>query len=161
MEEFVAPFVSALVGVIVGVVSTSWKARKDLEAQYDVDLRTRRIDVYRRLWAQLQPLARYSRPGPVTGETLARVSRAMRSSYFEDGGLFLSEESRRPYFALQKALARTIARTDDPKAELDARTFVTVFRRTSELRRGMTEDVRTRKESALELAWRRRPRRRR
>lgn len=46
MPEVVAILLAAGVGAISGILTTSWKTRKDLESEYDIDLRRHRIDAY-------------------------------------------------------------------------------------------------------------------
>ena len=94
---------SAVLGALTGIVSTSWKQRKDLEAQYDIDLRKRRIGVYHELWKRLEPLAFFAVPTP-TYTVVAGLTKELRQWYFHKGGLFLSERTREPYFDVQEAL---------------------------------------------------------
>ena len=106
----VALITGVLTFVVAGVgtyVTTYVKWRKDLLVEYDKDLRARRIDAYRELWRQLQPLAEYARPVHVTPAQLVEISINLRRWYFEIGGLFLSESSRDAYFALQKGIRET------------------------------------------------------
>jgi len=98
----------AVVGFALGLVSAYvglyWKVRKELEAEYDKDLRTDRLHAYAALWKLLQPLAKYSPPGPLTPEALKQLSVALRQWYFEVGGLYMSTGTRDAYFALQDEL---------------------------------------------------------
>lgn len=73
---------------------TNQKFRDDLRAEYDKDLRERRIEVYKGLWHLLQYLGRYDRPKPLTPQTLQELTVEMRKWYFGGGGLYLSEKSR-------------------------------------------------------------------
>jgi len=57
--------VTLIIGIITAVVSivgtyatTVVHVRKQLAVEYDKDLRGRRIDVYKELWSQTQPLAK-------------------------------------------------------------------------------------------------------
>jgi hypothetical protein len=95
---------SAGVGALAGVLTTSWKSRKDLELEYDIDLRKRRIDAYAQLWKLLEPLADYFEPGPVTHGAARNLGAALRGWYFRVGGLVLSSSTRPVYFNLQQAL---------------------------------------------------------
>jgi len=51
---------SAIVAGVLTYVTAVVKIRRDLAAQYDADLRRERIGVYKELWKNLQPLARYA-----------------------------------------------------------------------------------------------------
>jgi hypothetical protein len=50
MTALIALTVPALVGALVGILTTSWKTRKDLESAYDIALRQHRITAYSELW---------------------------------------------------------------------------------------------------------------
>ena len=113
MSEVVLLIVSALIGAVTGILTTSWKTRKDLESAYDIELRKQRIEAYRALWKLLQPLAFYSPPGPLTYAGVEDLSKKLRGWYFETGGLFLSERTREPYFDLQRGSYRTLGSGDE------------------------------------------------
>src|SRR5215218_2930030 len=95
---------SAGVGALTGVVTTAWKSRKDLEAQYDIDLRKQRVEAYKELWKTLEPLAEYFPAGDFTPAVAKQLGQALRRWYFASGGLVLSGDTRAPYFNLQQAL---------------------------------------------------------
>lgn|GEM_PF-1984534 len=102
--QLITGLVAAAVTFVGTYVATYVKWRKDLVVEYDKDLRNKRIDAYRELWKQLQPLARYARPARLTPARLVMLSINLRRWYFETGGLFLSTESRDRYFDLQKGI---------------------------------------------------------
>jgi hypothetical protein len=136
---------SAAVGAVAGIVSTAWKTRKDLESQYDIDLRMRRIDAYEALWKALEPLADYAAPAPMTHSAVVRLSADLRRWYFHTGGLFLSKKTRAPYFNLQNALRDlTDSPPEDPSLELDEDEREILKALASRLRTSSTDDVATR-----------------
>jgi hypothetical protein len=106
----------AIVGFALGLSSAyfglHWKVRKELEAEYDKDLRAKRREVYAALWKLLQPLAKYSPPGELTTESFKRLSVELRQWYFEVGGLYMSAGTRDAFFALQDELNRPTADGD-------------------------------------------------
>jgi hypothetical protein len=130
--------VTGAVGLIAGIVGTAYKSRKALESTYDIDLRKARIDVYKKLWTELQVLAKYS-PPPFKRETVEQLSVAMRRWYFEQGGIFLSKRARNAYFDLQEALIQTLECLDDPAPLREL-----LRKRGSRLRTTMAEDIATR-----------------
>ena len=143
--EILSIVLAAAVGAISGILTTSWKSRKDLESQYDIDLRKSRIDAYRELWSHLEPLADYSPPAELTYYALGKLSEELRTWYFKSGGLFLSVETRAPYFHLQQALTEIPAGYDGPGNDaLDEETSRVVRSLGSRLRTSTTEDVATR-----------------
>jgi hypothetical protein len=86
----VPAFIALLGGIIVAFI----QARKNLETRYDIDLRRERIPAYQELWSLLEPLAFYSPPGPVTYNTVAEISKGLRTWYYTKGGLFISTDAR-------------------------------------------------------------------
>jgi hypothetical protein len=80
------------------------KVGQDLQVEYDKSLRDHRIASYKPLWASLVKLARYPEPVPLPHADVRPFSEALRKWYFEDGGLFMSEETRDKYFDLQDGL---------------------------------------------------------
>lgn len=135
-------------GALAAYLGAILKFRKELEAEYDKDLRNRRIEVYKALWSDLQFLARYDLPKPLTPQTLEELSVAMRKWYFEVGGLYLSEEARKSYFDLKQAIQDIIENPnyhsedilDDPQDVLE---------KASVLRGRLAQDVGTRKSSPI------------
>jgi hypothetical protein len=143
MSDVAMVIVSAGVGAVAGIVTTAWKSRKDLEAQYDIDLRKRRIEAYGELWRTLEPLAYHfgSRP---TYESVDNLGRALRHWYFHTGGLVLSADTRPAYFNLQQAL-EGVTEASAPRQKLldDARLDI-LKALASRLRTTSTQDVATR-----------------
>ena len=130
--------VTGVVGLVAGIAGTAYKSRKALEAEYDIDLRKARVDVYMKLWSELQVLAKYS-PTAFNRATVEQLSVALRRWYFEQGGLFLSERARDKYFDLQEALVQTLGGRDDPTPLREL-----LRTRGSNLRTALAEDVATR-----------------
>lgn len=149
-----AELLKALFGFLFGAASTYfglyWKVRKELEAQYDKELRAERLRYYAELWSLTERLAKYSRPGPVTVEVLRRLSAELREWYFKRGGLFMSQRTRDGYFALQDALGKSIdVQGRNDKHELQEPEFEGIRTIGSRLRTAMTVDVGSRKEPLL------------
>ncbi|HAJ37901.1 MAG TPA: hypothetical protein DCL15_19700 [Chloroflexi bacterium] len=147
------PIITGLFGVLSGIAGTYLAAilkfRKDLEADYDRDLRSRRLDVYKKLWNHLQLAARYDRPKPLTLSTLEELTTAMRVWYFEEGGIYLSEPTRARYFELKEAIKQLLETGRGADQELDDRDSQQLLKLASLLRSSMTSDVGTRKSSPL------------
>jgi hypothetical protein len=145
LPDVVAILLAAAIGAISGILTTSWKTRKDLESKYDIDLRKHRIRAYKELWKHLEPLADYSPPARLTYDSLENLSVALRQWYFGEGGLFLSSQTRAPYFHLQQALTELAAGHEGSRGkELDSDTSRIVRTLGSRLRTSTTQDVATR-----------------
>jgi hypothetical protein len=163
-------------GVLVAYVGAVLKFRNDLKAEYDKDLRNRRIEAYQGLWHLLQYVGRYDLPKSLTPKILKELSVEMRKWYFGGGGLYLSEESRTTYFDLKQDIKDVLHKTKyhrpndvpldpedselvdvllDPEdselvdVPLDPEDSKLVREKGSLLRKSLTHDVGTRKASAL------------
>jgi len=137
---------SAVVGGALTYVTAVLKIRRDLAAQYDADLRRDRITVYKQLWCKLEPLAKYAPAKALTCDDAHGLATALRSWYFEEGGLFLSEPARNAYFGLQEAL-KTVS--EHSKQRLPDPMLALLMERGSELRTQLTRDVGTRAQPML------------
>jgi hypothetical protein len=144
VSEVVLLIVSALIGALTGILTTSWKTRKDLESAYDIELRKHRIEAYGALWKLLQPLAFYSPPGALTYEGVRKLSEELRRWYYETGGLFLSERTREPYFELQRALTGLSVGLQDEETVTNEQIVEIVKALASRLRTTSTQDIETR-----------------
>lgn len=149
-----ADVLKALLGFLVGAASSYlglyWKVKKELEAQYDKELRAERLKAYAALWKLLQPIAKYSRPDPVTASSLQELSVYLQRWYFETGGLFMSERTRDAYFALQdELLEKTTTAREHLDQELSNADFETIRTTGSRLRTATTVDVGSRKEPLI------------
>lgn len=143
---------AAIVGAIAGIAGTYLgailKFRKDLEAEYDKDIREKRIAEYKKLWELTQDFARYERPRPYALQDVQELMTAMHAWYFQGAGLFLSDSSRPKYFAFKDALQELIAASvqDQP---LDPDKDAKAQERAHTLRMTLAGDVGTRKKLEL------------
>jgi hypothetical protein len=141
------------------------RIRSDLEANYDKDLRDRRLNAYTALWALSEPLARYSPPEPMTARGARRLSERLRSWYFRHG-IVLSGTARKAYFALQEALtAPTLAASAASTEPLDPGQVKALHDASTELHKRLSRDVGSRRPPMIadgpktrgRLAWLRSP----
>jgi hypothetical protein len=150
MDDLTKALLSFALGAVGGYIALVSKVRKDLEAAYDKDLRTDRLEAYKDLWTLLERLAKYAPLGPVTGAVLKDVSEKLRHWYFTVGGLYLTDDTRDAYFALQEALVAFVSKCTNMSADLAAEEFETIRQKGSWLRTWMTRDVGTRKRSMID-----------
>lgn len=137
--------------ILVAYVSAAVKFRKDLEAEYDRDLRKRRIELYTGLWEHLQVLARYDLPKPLNQQTLQDLSVAMRKWYFDEaGGLYLSDEGREDYFDLKHTIQEIVENnTYKPEETFNQQDSTNILTKGSLLRARLKTDVGTGKSSPV------------
>src|SRR5215208_4144764 len=145
MSEVLISVVGAGLALVSGAFLALLGSRKRLEVEYDIELRGRRIEAYQALWKTLQPLAYYSPPEAVTYAVARDLSQALRTWYFEVGGLFLSELTREAYFDLQKGLGGVIKEpVEHDHLPVADKLFERLRGTASTLRTATTQDVATR-----------------
>jgi hypothetical protein len=143
---------AALVGVLVTAIVTYTQTRRrlldDLTHDYDLALRSNRVEVYPALWHLTEALPRYGKQRPVTISELRELIENLRAWYFERGGLFLSPDSRDSYFAFQQELTAA-TRDGEPYETIDPATRERLRESGSSLRATLTEDIRSRERTVL------------
>ncbi len=150
MNEIGIAVISALLGVFGSYLAARQKFRDDLQAKYDESLRNDRLKAYKNLWALTKTLPLYARTEAVTGHKLKEMAIDLRKWYFEDGGIFLTDNSREAYFELQKKIQKVLKNQQaDLTAELDDGTFEAVRKLGSKLRTNLSSDLRSRKQPEL------------
>lgn len=115
-ENLLILVVTALLGGLSTYVAMRTKIRRDLEAQYDKDLRDRRLIAYTALWALTEPLARYSPAEPMSPQGARSLSELLRNWYFRDG-IVLGAKAREAYFRLQRKLTADAIATASSRTE--------------------------------------------
>jgi hypothetical protein len=149
---------SVLIGGVAGLVSavlthfsTRAKLRLDLAAEYDKKLQENRLEAYKELWAMLEPLAKYGR-GKVTYNILQKVSDSSRKWYFQTGGIYLTERSRKPYFDWKQAMQNLMDNPQlagEPELELKGELLAPVIQTGSTLRTALSDDIGTKRLSRI------------
>jgi hypothetical protein len=135
---------TTLLSVPVTFFAMRSKVRRDLEADYDKDLRERRLTAYAALWALGEPLARYSPPGPLSAHGARALSQRLRGWYFSEG-MVLSEAARKAYFDLQdKLTAPPIAAAPAPTRPLDEAVVKDLRDASTNLHKALSFDVASR-----------------
>ena len=145
MSELTTVLVSSLVGggvAFVGaVVRETFAARRKL----DQSLRDERIRLYKLLWQTTGLLPLWARD-PVTYADLVHMGRELRDWYFEEGGIYLSRQSRARYGELQEGVAAVLAtRRARPADPVDADDYEDVRSTCSALRISLTKDLSSRR----------------
>jgi hypothetical protein len=142
MNALAASVALAVLTAVLAAVGTYLTTRRNLQATFDTSLRDLRIDAYKLLWLDLEGLAKYARPKPLTEDEAGKLAVTLRKWYFETGGLFLSVRTRQDYFALLDGL-ETVTAAAEKRLRPEDDEFLRVLG--SRLRTGMTADVGTRR----------------
>lgn len=145
---------AVVVTALFGLIANRQKFREDLQSKYDSIIHNQRTAVYLPLWKDLEALARYAPPEPVTPNKLKELSRTLREWFFRTGGLFLSNDSRRAYLDLQEEITVQLSHKRAADQELDKKSLKQVHDKASALREQLSKDVGSRKSAQFDL-WKR------
>lgn len=150
MNDYALSMITLVAGGLVGTaatyISAKQKFRDDLQAKFNEALHNKRTETYQRLWMQLEVLAKYARPEPVTPERLRTLTEDLRKWYFNVGGLFLTDHSRDAYFAVQDAIRDELAKKNSPEEEITPEAFEFIRKKGSRLRTSLSADLRSREQ---------------
>lgn len=158
-SEFINTLLASFGGSIVAVgalaawLGNVWRDRiartEALLSQIDVDLRTRRIDVYKELWEKTALLPNWPRDESVTYEQLLNFSYDLTDWYFHRGGMYLSGTAQSDgYAALQDTLAQILQDGPTGRLSLEAPDHYGMVRdRCSTLRTLLAIDIESRREA--------------
>ena len=128
----------------MGLITAQRTARMGLESDYDKSLREARMRGYEKLWCELEPLAKYSRPLPMKFEELESLTEKLKEWYFRAGGMYMSPATRDAYFALQDALLNLTSASTVPVG-ISGDEYEALRKLGSTLRTAMAEDLLARK----------------
>jgi hypothetical protein len=157
--DLVATLLASLGGGLVaaGALATwlgsVWKERiARTEAaliQVDIDLRLRRIEVYKPLWELTALLPRWPRDPDVTYEQLLDFTQSLSTWYFAGGGMYLSRTTHRDgYYPLQEELERVQRQGKTGKlSQSSPDDYGAVRDRCSTLRSHLAADIASRRDS--------------
>ena len=146
---------SLVIGLVSGVISsiltyfgTRSKIRLDMTVEYDKALHDKRLALYKELWPKTKPLPRFEQHFALTYNTIMKVAAETRDWYFNEGGIYLSKHSRKPYFDLKEQLQRVLDNKKleaTPDAKIDTKTCKAIIKAASRLRTSLADDIRTRR----------------
>ena len=145
-QNFLIGAAGGLVSAIVTYFSTRAKIRLDLAAEYDKRPQESRLEVYKELWAMLEPLARYGREQPVTYAIIRSISDQTRTWYFRKGGIYLTERSRKSYFDWKKTMQPVLDASESvthQDVEIDSHQLDLILTAGSTLRTALSDDIGT------------------
>ena len=139
--------VAAGIGIVLGGVVTLLTTRAQLgiaaEHTYDQTLRDLRLPHFQELFHLTERLPREWRAGAPTRPELLEIRESFHAWYFGEkaGGMFLSEDGRSAYFAVQNALQAAAGRLDDDGSEVSGDDSAVLRRTASDLRHRLSADL--------------------
>lgn len=131
-------------------IAEAQKQALKIATEIDLDLRERRIEVYKELWEATAILPKWPRAEDVTYEKLSELSETLRAWYFQKGGggMYLSRKAHEHgYSPLQDALAELLKR--DLSGKLSEEHYDFIRNKCRTLRHRLTEDIESRREGPL------------
>lgn len=144
--------VVAWVGKIISAKLTSHNeiVNKKIESSIeqsnsvDLDLRERRINIYKELWKSTDLLPKLPKSKNVTYEHINEFSIKLRDWYFDIGGMFLSSDAhKKGYIPLQESIGNLI--DQDLKGIVTDEHYENIRLCCSKLRTLLTDDIVSRK----------------
>jgi hypothetical protein len=123
-------------------------------AGIDENLRTERLKLYPTLWSATAAVSRWPR-AEVTRGGLEELHRTVRSWYYTEGGLFLSESARARYGDVQELIAALLEHDARVGEVLAKDGYDDLMETASALRTALTEDLDTRRRKSLRETRRR------
>jgi Zn-dependent oligopeptidase len=137
---------SAIGGALLTVVIFFAKNALSQRTKIDETMLKERRELYKKLWEKTKLLPKWPQATDVTYAKLHTLSEELRNWYFEQGGIYLSEQARKVYGNVQENLCKTVQgkQNDQAKTITDAE-YKNLVDFCSALRTELTRDLQSRK----------------
>lgn len=151
-DLFITLFAAVLSGggiTVAGSFITTHYANKKA---MDLDLRNKRMEVYRGLWQSTKSWAEYYRGEPKNSSDVDTLLRMLHDWYFDTGGMYLSNTNRENLFALKKRLipiAEEFQKDKNKNYPLPPETRNEIIDQCHDLRTGLSQELGVRKDISL------------
>lgn len=148
VSSLVTALLSGIISSALTYFSTRSKIRLDMTVEYDKDLHNKRLELYKQLWPKTKPLAEFTRESALTYHIIKTVAEETRDWYFDQGGIYLSKRSRKPYFRLKGLLQDVLddkAMREDRSLALDTPRADALLAAAGRLRTSLADDIRARR----------------
>ena len=139
---------AALVSGSAVALVAALKYALDRRARTHEDLWSRRLEVYREIWAASAYFSRWPEQEPTLAD-VAALQRKLRLWYYGDGGILMSVKARRRYGYVQRgldAIAHGRPANDDKVSAEDYLEMAEVF---SRFRSALTDDLESRRKRSV------------
>jgi hypothetical protein len=110
METVVTVLGSITAAFITAYVTTMWRLRREHELDIDTELRTARIEAFKRPWETLKVLSLHNVEAP-TRRDLDHLVTELTNWYYDEGGVYLTRRSQPAFVACTKSI-RAVAGKD-------------------------------------------------
>jgi len=144
-DDVLVPIVTALTGLVSGMILSPWRTVLGLVARYDADVRERRLETYRTLWTTLKGLDLRARPKSMRMGEAEQVLERLIAWYHDDGGLLMSRSTQCKFARLQELLVKATADCVSSDVKLPSDVLNSIIKSASALRTSTTQDVLSRR----------------
>ena len=149
VSSLITGFASGIISSVLTYFSTRSKIRLDMRVEYDKTLHNKRLELYKELWPITKPLGRFVPHFSLTYNIVRKAVTDMHEWYFNEGGIYLSKHSRKPYLHLKEQMLRVIDNerleaTPDARIE-DKEACNAILNAATSLRTSLADDIRTRR----------------
>lgn len=147
-SSLITGLVSGILSSLLTYFSTRSKIRLDTRVEYDKALHEKRLELYKQLWPKTKPLSEFARDFPITYDTIKTIAEETRDWYFDQGGIYLSKRSRKPYFDFKDHMQKVL---DDKElkqehaSELKTQRIDAIIASAHRLRTSLADDIGTRR----------------
>ena len=143
METITTSLVTLVVGGFLGGLV---KSALDYRSHVFSDLWDKRFNAYKELWRIMGQIPRWPRLDDVSYSKLFEMSKRMRDWYFNNGGLLMSEKTRKKYGDVQEEINdRVIKNKENNDSLIGDEEYDKIQDLCSVLRGEMTKDLLSRK----------------
>jgi hypothetical protein len=153
-RDLVLAIVTAVLGLLTAGILALVNSAISARAGIDENLRDKRLAVYPALWTVSGAFSRWPEQ-TVTREALEKLHQDLRSWYYADGGIFLSETARARYGDVQELIAELLKDGGGPHDVLEHASYTDLKLTASAMRTALTEDLNTRRRPSLWQKWQR------
>lgn len=147
-SQVLLAIVTGFLGLLTAGVLALFNAWIGARAGTDENLRSERLEVYQKLWDATAAVSRWPRV-VVTRGSLDELHGKLRSWYYSEGGLFLSESARERYGDFQELITVILTHKGDAADVLVEDRYTDLMETASALRTALTEDLDTRRRKSF------------
>jgi hypothetical protein len=149
VSSVITGLASGVISSVLTYFSTRSRIRLEMRVEYDKALHDKRLELYKELWPETEPLARFKQHFVLTYDIVKTVADKTRVWYFNrEGGIYLSKRSRKPYFLLKERLQHVIDDEElerQPDAKINDKMRDAIVDAATRLRASLADDVGTRR----------------
>lgn len=148
MDNLTTTLISSLMGAGVAAISLLISNALNFRVRIDENLREKRLAVYKTLWEKTKILPKWPKNPDVTYENLHKFSGELRDWYFDEGGIYLTAESRKAYEVVQDKLSEVVGDHQDITI-ISEGDYESIRVSCSSLRTELTRDLQSRKRTFM------------